>query len=161
MLFRSVRVTAGDDGLAPMRGFGHTNSSGAFGHNGAFGQIAWADPATGQTLREALAEPAFWLFALATSVYGLVSSGASLFNEDILKELGLWPQWRRRDGPAGEAVAVADDAQAPKTVAVSPAGARAPAAAVMSAAPSLPPQSLRLKASPGSGTATSRSIPLC
>jgi CubicO group peptidase (beta-lactamase class C family) len=40
-------VTAGDDGLAPMRGFGHTNSSGAFGHNGAFGQIAWADPATG------------------------------------------------------------------------------------------------------------------
>jgi CubicO group peptidase (beta-lactamase class C family) len=40
-------VTAGDDGLAPMRGFGHTNSPGAFGHNGAFGQIAWGDPETG------------------------------------------------------------------------------------------------------------------
>jgi CubicO group peptidase (beta-lactamase class C family) len=26
---------------------GHTVSPGAFGHNGAYGQIAWADPATG------------------------------------------------------------------------------------------------------------------
>jgi len=46
-------------------------------------------PATGFTLRAALAEPAFWAFALATSVYGLVSSGASLFNEDILVERGF------------------------------------------------------------------------
>ncbi len=45
--------------------------------------------ATGYTLRTALAEPAFWAFALATSVYGLVSSGASLFNEDILVERGF------------------------------------------------------------------------
>jgi len=29
------------------RGFGHTNSEHAFGHGGAGGQIAWADPATG------------------------------------------------------------------------------------------------------------------
>jgi CubicO group peptidase (beta-lactamase class C family) len=29
------------------RGFGHTNSELAFGHGGAGGQIAWADPATG------------------------------------------------------------------------------------------------------------------
>ena len=29
------------------RGFGHTVSPAAFGHNGAGGQIAWADPATG------------------------------------------------------------------------------------------------------------------
>ena len=29
------------------RGFGHTNSAESFGHGGAGGQIAWADPATG------------------------------------------------------------------------------------------------------------------
>ncbi len=40
-------VIAGDDGLAPRRGFGHGVSPGTFGHNGAGGQIAWADPATG------------------------------------------------------------------------------------------------------------------
>jgi CubicO group peptidase (beta-lactamase class C family) len=38
---------AGDDGNANMRGFGRTNSPSAFGHGGAGGQIAWADPATG------------------------------------------------------------------------------------------------------------------
>jgi MFS family permease len=46
-------------------------------------------PASGFTLLAALGEPAFWAFALATSVYGLVSSGVSLFNEDILVELGF------------------------------------------------------------------------
>jgi MFS family permease len=46
-------------------------------------------PATGYTLLAALREPAFWAFALATSMYGLVSSGASLFNEDILAERGF------------------------------------------------------------------------
>lgn len=40
-------VIAGDDGKANLRGFGHTQSAAAFGHNGAAGQIAWADPATG------------------------------------------------------------------------------------------------------------------
>ncbi|HEY5015117.1 MAG TPA: serine hydrolase domain-containing protein [Acidimicrobiia bacterium] len=40
-------VVAGDDGHAAMRGFGHTVSPAAFGHGGAGGQIAWADPATG------------------------------------------------------------------------------------------------------------------
>ncbi len=40
-------ILAGDDGLATRRGFGATNSPGAFGHNGASGQLAWADPATG------------------------------------------------------------------------------------------------------------------
>ena len=44
---------------------------------------------TGYTLPAALGEPAFWAFALATSMYGLVSSGASLFNEDILAERGF------------------------------------------------------------------------
>ncbi|CAN5643314.1 serine hydrolase domain-containing protein [soil metagenome] len=40
-------IIAGDDGLAHMRGFGRTASPATFGHNGAAGQIAWADPATG------------------------------------------------------------------------------------------------------------------
>ena len=40
-------VIAGDDGRSAARGMGHTVSPRAFGHNGAGGQIAWADPATG------------------------------------------------------------------------------------------------------------------
>ncbi len=40
-------VIAGDDGRSAARGMGHTVSARAFGHNGAGGQIAWADPATG------------------------------------------------------------------------------------------------------------------
>jgi CubicO group peptidase (beta-lactamase class C family) len=41
-------VLAGDDGKSHMRhNFGRTVSPGAFGHAGAGGQIAWADPATG------------------------------------------------------------------------------------------------------------------
>lgn len=39
-------VVAGDD-MRNFRGFGHTNSATAFGHGGAGGQVAWADPATG------------------------------------------------------------------------------------------------------------------
>jgi CubicO group peptidase (beta-lactamase class C family) len=48
-------VTAGDDGRSSVRGFGHTVSPRAFGHNGAHGQIAWADPDSG------------WSFAYVTS----------------------------------------------------------------------------------------------
>lgn len=43
-------ILAGDDGLANMRGLGRTVSPGAFGHNGAGGQLAWGDPATGLSL---------------------------------------------------------------------------------------------------------------
>jgi CubicO group peptidase (beta-lactamase class C family) len=38
---------AGHDGRGNLRGFGRTASGDAFGHNGAGGQLAWADPATG------------------------------------------------------------------------------------------------------------------
>lgn len=40
-------ILAGDDGKSGQRGFGRTVSAGTFGHNGAGGQLAWADPATG------------------------------------------------------------------------------------------------------------------
>ena len=43
-------ILAGDDGYSNIRGLGRTVSPGAFGHNGAGGQLAWADPATGLSL---------------------------------------------------------------------------------------------------------------
>jgi CubicO group peptidase (beta-lactamase class C family) len=43
-------ILAGSDGRSAERGLGRTVSAGAFGHNGAGGQLAWADPATGLSL---------------------------------------------------------------------------------------------------------------
>ena len=43
-------IQAGDDGFSNVRGFGRTISARIFGHNGAGGQLAWADPATGLSL---------------------------------------------------------------------------------------------------------------
>lgn len=42
-------IIAGDDKRS-FRGFGKTNSPETFGHNGAGGQLAWVDPATGISL---------------------------------------------------------------------------------------------------------------
>jgi MFS family permease len=41
------------------------------------------------TLRQALSTPAFWIFALSSSIYGLIASGIALFNESILAERGF------------------------------------------------------------------------
>jgi len=43
------------------------------------------------TWAQALRTPAFWVFALASSVYNLVASGIGLFNESILVERGFAP----------------------------------------------------------------------
>ena len=42
-------IVAGDKDRT-YRGFGHTGSALMFGHNGAGGQLAWGDPATGLSL---------------------------------------------------------------------------------------------------------------
>ena len=47
--------------------------------------------ATDATLPGALRTPAFWVFALASSLYGLVASGIGLFNESVLAERGFAP----------------------------------------------------------------------
>ena len=43
------------------------------------------------TLGDALRSPAFWVFAMASSIYGLVASGIGLLNESILVERGFTP----------------------------------------------------------------------
>lgn len=46
----------------------------------------------GYTLRRARGTQGFWVFALSSSVYGLVASGIGLFNESILAERGFGPE---------------------------------------------------------------------
>jgi MFS family permease len=53
------------------------------------GPAPFALPAEGDTLGAALRTPAFWVFALASSAYGLVASGIALFNESVLAERGF------------------------------------------------------------------------
>jgi len=48
-----------------------------------------APAATETTLSQAMATPACWVFGLATSFYGLVASGLSLFNQSLLTERGF------------------------------------------------------------------------
>jgi MFS family permease len=41
---------------------------------------------TDYTLSDALSTPSFWVFGIASAVYGLIASGIALFNESILAE---------------------------------------------------------------------------
>jgi MFS family permease len=50
-----------------------------------------APAATDSTLASALRSPAFWVFGVASSLYGLAASGIGLFNESILAERGFQP----------------------------------------------------------------------
>jgi MFS family permease len=47
------------------------------------------DKQAGLSLVQALLTPAFWVFGLATSLYGLIAAGVSLFNQSILEERGF------------------------------------------------------------------------
>ena len=54
------------------------------------GEVVQDHNATGGfTLGQALATPSFWVFGLASAVYGLIASGIALFNESILAERGF------------------------------------------------------------------------
>ena len=54
-------------------------------------EVPAANSGVSATLAEALRSPAFWVFAIASSMYGLVASGIGLFNEAILAERGFAP----------------------------------------------------------------------
>ena len=56
---------------------------------GRTGQATAEDESIGHTLWQALSTPAFWVFGLASAVYGLTASGIALFNESILAERGF------------------------------------------------------------------------
>lgn len=45
--------------------------------------------ATGSTLWQALLTPAFWVFGLTISIWGMIYSGVALFNQDIFRERGF------------------------------------------------------------------------
>jgi MFS family permease len=55
------------------------------------GSAAMADAGTDSTFGAALRSPAFWVFGIASSLYGLAASGIGLFNESILAERGFPP----------------------------------------------------------------------
>jgi MFS family permease len=60
--------------------------------DGGSGGPAADDPAgrrASRTLGQALVSPAFWVFAVATSFYGMIAAGISLFNQSILAERGF------------------------------------------------------------------------
>ena len=79
-------------GLAPLAWLLDRSSPEAIGtevDGGNEGEAQETGP--GATLVEALRSPAFWVFALASSVYGLVASGIGLLNESILVERGFTP----------------------------------------------------------------------
>ena len=86
-------------GLAPVAWWLDRSSPEAIGldldgessSNVAVGTADERSDAAHATLGEALRSPAFWVFALASSVYGLVASGIGLLNESILVERGFTP----------------------------------------------------------------------
>ena len=52
-------------------------------------RAAPADPPAGSTLWQALTTPAFWVFGLTISIWGMIYAGVALFNVDIFKERGF------------------------------------------------------------------------
>jgi MFS family permease len=58
---------------------------------GARRAVVAAADVSGYRWNEAVAMPAFWIFAVGAALYGLVASGIGLFNESILAERGFGP----------------------------------------------------------------------
>jgi MFS family permease len=52
-------------------------------------EVAAVTHPSGSTLGQALRTPAFWVFSLAISFYGLIAAGTSLFGQSILQERGF------------------------------------------------------------------------
>ena len=81
--------------LAPLAWLLVRSSPEAVGLEVDGGSTAAEDAAATQpdrTLADALRSPAFWVVALASSMYGLIASGIGLFNESILAERGFAPE---------------------------------------------------------------------
>jgi MFS family permease len=80
-------------GLAPLAWFLDRSSPESIGLEVDGGRVDTPDTSTESgaqaTLGEAMRTPAFWVFALAASMYGLVASGIGLLNESILVERGF------------------------------------------------------------------------
>ena len=80
-------------GLAPLAWLLDRSSPESIGIEVDGGRVDATEPSTDSgahaTLGEALRSPAFWVFAIAASMYGLVASGIGLLNESILAERGF------------------------------------------------------------------------
>ena len=80
-------------GLAPLAWLLDRSTPEAIGADIDGGDIAAVDAVDDRhastTFGDALRTPAFWVFALAASMYGLVASGIGLLNESILVERGF------------------------------------------------------------------------
>jgi MFS family permease len=83
-------VTAATDGRCPTCGAAVAENAAACVSCGERLVPEAAEPAGASfTLGQALATPAFWVFALGTSAFGLVSAGVALFNESLFVDLGF------------------------------------------------------------------------
>jgi MFS family permease len=67
-------------------------------------EIAIAAP--GHALSAALRSPCFWVFAVTSSLYGMISSSISLFNQSILNERGFDPATFHTLGSVGFAAGI-------------------------------------------------------
>jgi len=80
-------------GLAPLAWFFDRSSPESIGAEVDGGRVDTPEASTESgpqaTLGEAMRSPAFWVFALAAAMYGLVASGIGLLNESILAERGF------------------------------------------------------------------------
>jgi MFS family permease len=81
-------------GLAPIAWLFDRSTPEAIGADVDGGAVSEEEPEASRvqtTLGEALRSPAFWVFAMASALYGLVASGIGLLNESILVERGFTP----------------------------------------------------------------------